>query len=53
VEPADGPGPSDPRIGDGGPSAAAPGGAQAGGMEGSGVGESPRAPSKRPDDRVT
>lgn len=53
VEPAEGPGPSDPSIGDGGPSVPASGGAQAGSMEGSGAGGSPGAPSKRPDDRVT
>ena len=53
VEPAEGPGPSDPSIHDRGPSAPARTGVHAGRMEGSGAGSSPGAPSKRPDDQVS
>lgn len=53
LEVVDGPGPSDPSIGDGGPSAEPRPGAQAGDMEGSGVVASGGASWKRPDGQVT
>ncbi|HYM84062.1 MAG TPA: hydrogenase/urease maturation nickel metallochaperone HypA [Candidatus Dormibacteraeota bacterium] len=51
--PSAGPGPSDPWIGDGIPSAGRAAPAQAGTMEGSGLGVDPNAPMKRPDEPVT
>ena len=53
IEPGDGPGPSDTSFRDGGPSAAARAGAQAGTMEGSGAGPHAGAPLQRPDGQVT
>jgi hypothetical protein len=53
IEPGEGPGPSDPSIGDGGPSAAPRARAQAEPMEGSGPGASAGGVPRRPDGRVT